>query len=150
MTYLGYFEKSRWASKVPLLLMRTHGRCIYCGEVLKFSGNYKRGEPLLTIDHVVPRSKGGSNDIENLVPSCNRCNSNKSDLNSEDFIIILTYSDVEFNQFLQKRFHERSKKSKKFLSIKKPSQKKSDWEVNIKKIRRLRKLNQEHIDKFQI
>lgn len=32
-----------------------------------------------TFDHVVPLSRGGSNDIENLVPACLGCNSAKRD-----------------------------------------------------------------------
>lgn len=32
---------------------------------------------LMTIDHVLPKSKGGTNDLENLVPCCNRCNTKK-------------------------------------------------------------------------
>lgn len=30
-----------------------------------------------TIDHVVPLSRGGSNDIANLVPACEGCNRKK-------------------------------------------------------------------------
>lgn len=40
-------------------------RCFYCGEVAT------------TIDHFVPRSKGGSDDIANLLPCCRRCNCRK-------------------------------------------------------------------------
>lgn len=40
-------------------------RCVYCGRVAD------------SLDHVVPVSKGGTNDAENLVPSCRSCNSSK-------------------------------------------------------------------------
>jgi len=33
----------------------------------------------VTIDHLVPKSLGGSNDIENLVPCCAECNREKAD-----------------------------------------------------------------------
>jgi len=42
--------------------------CAYCGRKTK-----------LTIDHVVPLSRGGSNDITNAVPACTSCNSSKRD-----------------------------------------------------------------------
>lgn len=41
-------------------------KCVYCG-----SGND------LTLDHVVPRSKGGSHFPENLACACRSCNSSK-------------------------------------------------------------------------
>ena len=31
----------------------------------------------LTVDHTIPRSKGGSDDLENLEPMCARCNTKK-------------------------------------------------------------------------
>ena len=42
-------------------------RCIYCG---------KQSE---SIDHIVPRSKGGLSITENCVPACLSCNGDKSD-----------------------------------------------------------------------
>jgi len=41
-------------------------RCVYCGD-------YKN----LTLDHVHPESLGGEATVENLVTSCNICNSKK-------------------------------------------------------------------------
>jgi len=46
-------------------------RCRYCGAS-------PIREPL-TIDHVLPRSKGGTDEAENLVTACWSCNSGKSD-----------------------------------------------------------------------
>lgn len=45
------------------------GRCTYCGRVSKN----------LTKDHVIPRSKGGSNDTDNIVLACANCNEVKAD-----------------------------------------------------------------------
>ena len=58
-------------SRVPLtraaLMRRDNYLCAYCG---------LRAD---TIDHVVPRSRGGAHAWENCVASCNRCNHRKAD-----------------------------------------------------------------------
>jgi hypothetical protein len=41
--------------------------CHYCNS---------RAKPL-TLDHIVPRSRGGTNDYRNLVAACKRCNQDK-------------------------------------------------------------------------
>ncbi len=35
------------------------------------------GDRLMTIDHTIPKSKGGNNHINNLKPMCCKCNSEK-------------------------------------------------------------------------
>lgn len=54
---------------------KSKGRCWYCG--LGFS-SLKR-----TLDHVVPRSKGGPNDPSNLVFACQPCNTAKASMSLE-------------------------------------------------------------------
>lgn len=65
---------------VPLTRENVYRRdgyqCIYCGE---------NKSKLLTIDHIIPKSKGGENTWQNMVTACKKCNNIKSDLSVEDF-----------------------------------------------------------------
>jgi len=65
---------------IPLNRMNVFRRdgwaCVYCGD---------RDKRSLTIDHVVPQSKGGKNTWENLVTACKTCNHKKSDLMPKEF-----------------------------------------------------------------
>ena len=45
---------------------RDNNECVYCGSKKE-----------LTIDHVIPRSKGGKNTWDNLVTCCQKCNLKK-------------------------------------------------------------------------
>lgn len=49
------------------VLSEFNNRCVYCG----------RSDLKLTMDHVIPISKGGPHSKENVVPSCGPCNSKK-------------------------------------------------------------------------
>ena len=51
------------------ILLRDRNTCQYCGVVLSSSD--------LTLDHVIPRSRGGSSTWENLVACCHPCNRRK-------------------------------------------------------------------------
>jgi 5-methylcytosine-specific restriction endonuclease McrA len=51
----------------PGVLARDGHRCGYCGK------------PASTVDHVLPRSRGGGNTWENTVAACGRCNGRKGD-----------------------------------------------------------------------
>ena len=56
------------------------GACPYCNTKLYKSGNNK-----FHIDHVMPLSKGGSNDISNIQLLCPKCNLSKHDKLPEEF-----------------------------------------------------------------
>jgi len=51
------------------ILKRDNNRCQYCN---------KSFTPL-TIDHIIPRNKGGQDTWENLVAACTKCNTKKGD-----------------------------------------------------------------------
>lgn len=55
--------------------------CYYCERTL----NVVRNGDLLdaTWDHVIPRSKGGSNRMDNMVRACRECNTMKGDVMPE-------------------------------------------------------------------
>lgn len=59
-------------------------RCYICGQELGFSesGKYNFAE----VEHIFPKSLGGSSDVSNLKIVCHRCNQiKKSYINSDDF-----------------------------------------------------------------
>jgi len=51
------------------VIWRDQNTCQYCSK--------EEESRVLTIDHVVPRSKGGKNTWENLVTACKKCNQKK-------------------------------------------------------------------------
>lgn len=53
------FKDERWK-------MENGARCVYCGST-----------EILSVDHLFPRIKGGTDNVENLVCSCKSCNSSK-------------------------------------------------------------------------
>lgn len=54
------------------IFRRDHNKCQYCGLMND-----------LTLDHLIPRSKGGKSTWVNLVTACKTCNSKKGDLSPE-------------------------------------------------------------------
>jgi RRXRR protein/HNH endonuclease len=56
-------------------------RCAYCG----------RGETLFELDHIWPRSRGGTSRVSNLALACHACNAAKGDRTAAEF----GYAEVE-------------------------------------------------------
>jgi 5-methylcytosine-specific restriction endonuclease McrA len=65
------FVKVPYRATVPLtrkaVFARDGGRCVYCGAAAT------------SLDHVVPRSRGGAHAWDNVVSACGRCNHVKAD-----------------------------------------------------------------------
>ena len=58
------------------LLEKFNRQCVYCGAV----------DTRLEIEHLIPRSKGGSNRVSNLAISCHKCNQKKGAKDIKDFL----------------------------------------------------------------
>jgi 5-methylcytosine-specific restriction endonuclease McrA len=66
----GSFTISEWSAVV----LAFQGRCAYCGKARPL-------EP----DHRVALARGGSNEIENILPACGRCNRRKHAMSESEF-----------------------------------------------------------------
>lgn len=70
--FINYFYKSNKAAFSRLnLYIRDNYTCAYCGQ--KFNKNK------LSIDHIIPKSKGGATNFENCITACIDCNFKKGD-----------------------------------------------------------------------
>jgi len=58
----GSFTAEEWST----MCLLSGGRCVKCGQIAK-----------LEVDHIIPVTKGGSNDIDNIQPLCRSCNASK-------------------------------------------------------------------------
>lgn len=77
-------ENARWMTKAEmtpaecvLKFAEQHGKCPYCGRGLLDMA--KEGNPI-TVDHLVPISRGGTSNSRNLVYSDMACNGRKGNL----------------------------------------------------------------------
>ncbi len=69
------------------IFARDRWNCQYCGE--RFSANE------LTLDHVIPKSKGGKTCWENVVSCCSECNSKKANNTPQEARMVLLKNPVK-------------------------------------------------------
>ncbi len=74
------------------IFRRDNEECVYCGSTKQ-----------LTLDHVIPRSRGGSNSWDNLVTCCHNCNVRKANKTPQEANMFMTKKPYEpsfFSDFL--------------------------------------------------
>ncbi|PUB19269.1 diadenosine tetraphosphate (Ap4A) HIT family hydrolase [Yoonia sediminilitoris] len=70
------------------VLKRAKYRCELCGGL--------EGQAALQVDHILPKARGGADDLFNFQALCSTCNANKRDTDDTDFRgVAETYSDRE-------------------------------------------------------
>lgn len=81
MSLMGYTDE-----ELNYIYDKTRGHCYHCGKKLVWKNYGLPGERgAWEIDHSVPVSRGGTNYLRNLVPSCIECNRSKQDFTSREF-----------------------------------------------------------------
>lgn len=88
-----------WRMKRRMVLWRDRGRCKYCTDELS--------EESFTVDHVMPRSRGGSNRMSNLVACCKYCNKIKGDK-----LITPMMKDYMWHRAFQRHQHRAARRRK--------------------------------------
>ncbi len=89
---LRYYVKVPYKRTAPLsrraVFARDQGKCQYCGKSAE------------SIDHVVPRSRGGDHSWDNVVACCRRCNTYKSDRLLEETSLSLSITPAAPTQYV--------------------------------------------------
>ena len=77
-------QGSKWIrqQKRLAIYLRDNMSCVYCGVGVEEDESIR-----LSLDHLTPRVKGGSNNESNLVTCCGRCNSSRGYRTFRDFAI---------------------------------------------------------------
>ncbi len=68
-----FYKRTKIKVKMQRIYRRDNYQCVYCGS-----------KKNLTLDHVIPKSRGGLNNWENLATSCAGCNTKKADRTPEE------------------------------------------------------------------
>jgi len=59
------------------VLQKYNNHCAYCGKILEYED--------MQVDHIKPQHTGGTDNIENLNPSCRMCNHYKRGLSLDNY-----------------------------------------------------------------
>lgn len=73
-------KKSRWWA-INRLVSQYGGKCYLCHESFK-------SKKEITLDHLIARSKGGQDAIENMRLAHERCNKEKKNMSLEEYAVL--------------------------------------------------------------
>ena len=102
LKYIKHHVRTLRASR-PRIYKRDNYECVYCGS-----------KKDLTLDHVLPKSRGGGNDWTNLVTSCFKCNLKKGNKTPDEARMFMKQKPfvptlIGENQSVQKVWNEYQK-----------------------------------------
>ena len=108
-------RKSFTQSERTSIYDKNHGRCAICGRYVPFAD--------FTVDHIIPISKGGTNNMDNLQCACKICNMIKQDILPEDLMeklseIILYQTRKTDDDKLRKKMNYIHRQKQKYKVLK--------------------------------
>jgi len=77
LSYIKFNQRNLKANRTRIYKRDNH-ECAYCGS-----------KKQLTLDHIIPKSRGGGNDWNNLVTCCFKCNLKKGNKTPEEAKMVL-------------------------------------------------------------
>jgi 5-methylcytosine-specific restriction endonuclease McrA len=77
LSYIRFNQRNLKANRTRIYKRDNH-ECAYCGS-----------KKQLTLDHIIPKSRGGGNDWNNLVTCCFKCNLKKGNKTPEEAKMVL-------------------------------------------------------------
>lgn len=100
-----------------ILMNRQNKLCAYCKNPMNWDDNSKRR---ITIDHVIPLSRGGKNCISNMKAACSSCNSEKGNRSEKEFMkFSVSLSQVPMDVEFKFEYESKIKLSDKLSSMRK-------------------------------
>ena len=99
LSYIKFNQRNLKANRTRIYKRDNH-ECAYCGS-----------KKQLTLDHIIPKSRGGGNDWNNLVTCCFKCNLKKGNKTPEEAKMVLKVKPyaptlINENGFLNKIWND--------------------------------------------
>lgn len=86
--------------KLDRIYWKNFGMCSGCGKRLVREMHGAVGHPdEWQVDHDIPKSRGGSNNIDNLWPMCAACNRDKADLTGHEYRVSKMFPGLPVTMF---------------------------------------------------
>lgn len=113
--YIDLYSKIRASTgkKRNKIYLRDRFKCSYCDKKCKIDE--------ITLDHIIPKSRGGEDTPENLVTSCKPCNQKKGNRTPEEANMELLHKPIKLRVGLDKHtlryYSEYNPKWKRYLFL---------------------------------
>lgn len=110
------YKRSKWVFARTRLAEAQNWKCCFCGCYMTEVAGVKNS---VTVEHVVPKSMGGTDDMANLAASCYRCNKNRGTKDINEFCPSKVDTDEKSKALvrIEAKVRKYLKKAEKFAEV---------------------------------